>query len=84
MGWSRLRIDRAHPLLEGVRDGDYAYFVHSYVCPTGRATLAPAPSTAGRSGGRRAAAMCCGCQFHPERSAATGARILANFLALPC
>ena len=42
MGWSRLRRDRDDPLLEGVADGAYAYFVHGYVCPDGAATLARA------------------------------------------
>jgi glutamine amidotransferase len=82
MGWSRLTTDRSDPLLEGVEDGSYAYFVHGFVCPQGPATLAradyggPVPAVV-RSGNRW------GCQFHPERSAATGARILRNFLELP-
>jgi glutamine amidotransferase len=82
MGWSRLTRDRDDPLLEGVADGAYAYFGHGYVCPDGPATLAradyggPVPAMV-RSGHRW------GCQFHPERSAATGARILRNFLELP-
>ena len=82
MGWSRLSIDRADPLLEGVEDRSYAYFVHAFVCPDGPATLAradyggPVPAVV-RSGNRW------GCQFHPERSAEAGARILRNFLELP-
>ena len=81
MGWSRLTTVRDDPLLEGVDDGAWAYFVHSYVCPDGDATLAradyggPVPAVVRR--GQR-----WGCQFHPERSAAAGARILQNFLEL--
>lgn len=82
MGWSRLEVVRDDPLLEGV-DGDaWAYFVHGYVCPDGPATLAraeyggPVPAVV-RAGTRW------GCQFHPERSSTTGARILKNFLELP-
>lgn len=82
MGWSRLEVVRDDPLLEGV-DGDaWAYFVHGYLCPDGPATLAsaeyggPVPAVV-RAGTRW------GCQFHPERSSATGARILKNFLELP-
>ena len=81
MGWSKLAITRPDPLLEGLEDGAYAYFVHSYACPDGDATLAradyggPVPAVV-RSANRW------GCQFHPERSAATGARILRNFLDL--
>lgn len=83
MGWSRLRSVRAHALLEGVRDGDYAYFVHSYVCALGEETLASAEYGAWFSAvvGR---GNVFGCQFHPERSGDVGARILANFLSLPC
>jgi glutamine amidotransferase len=83
MGWSRLALMRAHPLLEGVREGDYAYFVHSYVCPLGEETLAAATYGA-RFSAIVARGNVFGCQFHPERSAAVGAHILANFLRLPC
>jgi len=82
MGWSRLSRLRDDPLLEGVEDGAWAYFVHGFVCPDGPATLAradyggPVPAVV-RTGNRW------GCQFHPERSAAAGARILKNFLELP-
>ncbi|GAW42219.1 Imidazole glycerol phosphate synthase subunit HisH [Brevundimonas sp. SH203] len=81
MGWSRLTRDRDDPLLEGVADGAYAYFVHGFVCPNGPATLAradyggPVPAMV-RSANRW------GCQFHPERSAEAGATILKNFLEL--
>jgi len=82
MGWTRLTTVKADPLIEGVADGAYAYFVHSFVCPDGEATLARAdygtvvPAVV-RKGNRW------GCQFHPERSAKAGARILKNFLELP-
>lgn len=83
MGWSRITKSKEHPLLEGVEDNGYAYFVHAYACPVEQSVLATAAY------GARFAAMVAsgnrfGCQFHPERSAALGARILANFLALPC
>ncbi|WP_341020585.1 imidazole glycerol phosphate synthase subunit HisH [Brevundimonas diminuta] len=82
MGWSRLTTRRDDPLLDGVKDGDWAYFVHGFVCPDGPATLAAAdygaPVPAMVNSANR-----WGCQFHPERSAALGARILKNFLELP-
>lgn len=83
MGWSSLRIDRQSALLEGVRTGDYVYFVHSYACNVDDATIAVADY------GRAFAAAVArdnvfGCQFHPERSGAVGARVLRNFLDLPC
>ena len=81
MGWSRLTRDRDDPLLKGVADGAYAYFVHGFVCPDGPTTLAAAdygvPVPAVVNSANR-----WGCQFHPERSAKAGARILQNFLEL--
>jgi imidazole glycerol-phosphate synthase subunit HisH len=83
MGWSALRIERSHPLLEGIRSGEYAYFVHSYACPADVNAIAET-----EYGDVFAAATArsnvVGCQFHPERSGAVGARVLRNFLALPC
>jgi glutamine amidotransferase len=83
MGWSALQVTRENALLEGVRAGEYAYFVHSFVCPVDAATIATA-----EYGGAFSAAVASGnrfgCQFHPERSGAVGARVLRNFLALPC
>jgi len=83
MGWSRLTRERDDPLLDGIADGAYAYFVHGFVCPDSPATLARAdyggvvPAVV-RSANRW------GCQFHPERSAEAGATILKNFLGLTC
>jgi len=83
MGWNRLRVERDDPLLDGVDDGAYAYFVHSFACPVGEATLATS-----EYGGRFTAVVrrdnVWGCQFHPERSAQAGAKILANFLSVEC
>lgn len=81
MGWSRLTNDRQDPLLEGIPDGSYAYFVHGYVCPNGPATLAHA-DYGGTVPAVVRAANRWGCQFHPERSAGVGATILRNFLEL--
>ncbi|HZP67307.1 MAG TPA: imidazole glycerol phosphate synthase subunit HisH [Rudaea sp.] len=81
MGWNALRLEREHVLFDGIRDGAHAYFVHSYAAPTGDDTLASA-----EHGDRFTAVVqrgnFYGMQFHPERSGAVGARLLANFLAL--
>jgi glutamine amidotransferase len=81
MGWNTLDIRHPCALLAGLGDGDYAYFVHSYALAVGEATVA---ST---SYGTPFSACAqwrnfYGAQFHPERSAAVGARLLQNFLAL--
>jgi imidazole glycerol-phosphate synthase subunit HisH len=84
MGWNQLAAVRDDPLLEGIAADDYFYFVHSYAAPVSALTLASTDY------GSPLAALVrkgnfWGAQFHPERSAATGARVLANFLRLePC
>jgi glutamine amidotransferase len=81
MGWNRVRQVRAHPLWEGVEDGAYFYFVHSYY-----AQPANPADTIGEAdyGG----AYCCAVardnvvatQFHPEKSAEAGLRLYRNFV----
>jgi len=83
MGWNRLKIERDDPLLDGVEDGAFVYFVHGYACEIGPATLASTDYGAPFSSMVRKA-NAWGCQFHPERSSETGSRILQNFLRLPC
>lgn len=81
IGWNTLDFERPSALLDGLAAHDYAYFVHSYAVPVTAATVA---ST--RYG--QAFTACVewrnffGAQFHPERSAAVGARLLQNFLAI--
>ncbi|HKR75459.1 MAG TPA: imidazole glycerol phosphate synthase subunit HisH [Rhodanobacter sp.] len=81
MGWNRLSVRREHRLLAGLDEGDQAYFVHSYAAPVGEWTLATADY------GDAFSAVVArgnfhGMQFHPERSAAVGAKLLKNFLEL--
>ena len=81
MGWNALNPLRQHPLLDGINAGAFAYFVHSYAAPVGDWTLASCDY-----GGAFSAVVqhrnFHGAQFHPERSAAVGARLLQNFIAL--
>lgn len=79
MGWNTFEIQRNSRLLEGLGSEDYAYFVHSYALPLSEATVATC-----RYGVPFSACVewrnFYGVQFHPERSAAVGARVLQNFL----
>jgi glutamine amidotransferase len=81
MGWNTLTIDRPGALLDGLRQDDYAYFVHSYALP-------PSPAMTASSDYGLTFSACVqwrnffGTQFHPERSAKVGARLLQNFLSL--
>jgi glutamine amidotransferase len=81
MGWNRLHIGQEDPLLQGIAENEYVYFVHSYAAPVSPNTLATCDY------GLQIAAVVrkgnfWGTQFHPERSTRVGARILANFLGL--
>jgi glutamine amidotransferase len=82
MGWNQLEPLRQDPLFRDIDRGEYVYFVHSYAAPVSEDTLVTADY-----GGRFTAAVqrgnFRGVQFHPERSAGVGARVLANFLDLP-
>jgi glutamine amidotransferase len=81
MGWNRVRQTRAHPLWDGVEDGAYFYFVHSYY-----AVPANPDDTIGEAD--YGAPYCCAVgrdnivatQFHPEKSAAAGLRLYRNFI----
>lgn len=81
MGWNRLEAQSEHPLVAGLGRDDYAYFVHSYAVPVGDYSLATT-----NYGGDFSAVIANGnfhgMQFHPERSARVGARLLGNFLSL--
>ena len=80
MGWIRLHPLREDPLLTGLPVTAAAYFVHSYAAPVSDDTVATCTH-----GDAFAAVVrrgnCSGAQFHPERSAAVGARVLENFLS---
>ena len=84
MGWNQLAIRRRPPVLEGIADGSYFYFVHSYyVVPRDPAVIAvetdysqPFCSMIWRDN-------VFATQFHPEKSQADGLRVLKNFAALP-
>ncbi|WP_409433943.1 imidazole glycerol phosphate synthase subunit HisH [Litorimonas sp. RW-G-Af-16] len=78
MGWNDLTLLRPDPLLKNIAEGDYAYFVHSFAAATGEYTLASCEYGQPFSAIIRHKNVW-GCQFHPERSAKTGAQILKNF-----
>jgi glutamine amidotransferase len=81
MGWNQLAPLRNDPILEGISADDYVYFVHSFAAPVSDVTLASADYGIALSAIVRRGNFW-GTQFHPERSAQTGARVLANFLRL--
>jgi len=81
MGWNRVRQARPHSLWEGVEDGSYFYFVHSYYAAPGNRDDVIGETDYGGP-------FCCAVgrdnivatQFHPEKSAAAGLRLYRNFI----
>jgi imidazole glycerol-phosphate synthase subunit HisH len=83
MGWNRVSFAHPHPVLSGIADGAWFYFVHSYyVCPTDDG-LVLASSQHGSTAFACALARgnLVAMQFHPEKSHRAGLRLLANFVS---
>jgi len=80
IGWNQLSIRREHLLLEGIRQGDYFYFVHSfYACPTDPAVVLASADYGGEFAAVVQKDHLFGIQFHPEKSSRLGLQILKNF-----
>ncbi|MGI6240757.1 MAG: imidazole glycerol phosphate synthase subunit HisH [Candidatus Omnitrophota bacterium] len=82
MGWNNIRITGKHPLLKGIRSGDYFYYVHSFY---GEPQLKKITKATSRYAGMDFAAVIgngqiAATQFHPEKSQTTGLKLLANFM----
>jgi glutamine amidotransferase len=83
IGWNQIEETKSHPLLNGLADGTYFYFVHSYHVEADD----PGDVLASTEYGIRYPSVCArgtvfGVQFHPEKSQKAGLRLLANFAAL--
>ena len=81
MGWNDLVIDTPHPVLDGLKTGDHAYFVHSWQMVMNDATQRLAHCDyAGDITAIVGRDNIIGAQFHPEKSQDAGLRMIANFL----
>jgi len=83
MGWNSLKINPESRLYQGIADGSYVYFVHSYYLKAADETIVAATTEYGtcihasvETGNLFA------CQFHPEKSSAAGLAVLNNFINL--
>lgn len=81
MGWNDLIIDSPHPVLDGIKSGDHAFFVHSYAMdvadPAQRLAHVDYAGDITAIVGRD---NIIGMQFHPEKSQDCGLRMIGNFL----
>jgi glutamine amidotransferase len=85
VGWNQIQEVRTDPMLEGVPEGAYFYFVHSYYAEPEDTGDQLARTEYGHpfcSIARRGTVW--GAQFHPEKSQAMGQRLLGNFIRIGC
>jgi imidazole glycerol-phosphate synthase subunit HisH len=81
MGWNELANLKPHALLEGIAPRDHAYFVHSFQLKASQPeTLLATTDYGGTVTAVVGRDNIAGTQFHPEKSQATGLRLIANFL----
>jgi len=80
VGWNQISQRQAHPLLQGIADGAFFYFVHSYYCEPADSSFVLGETDYGVAYASVVAhENISGVQFHPEKSQAAGLRLLANF-----
>ena len=83
IGWNSVDFARTHPLFDGVADGSYFYFVHTYAPAPADERIVLARTTHGRPFVSAVAqGSLFGLQFHPEKSSEAGLRVLSNFVEL--
>tara|TARA_B100001057_G_C22605135_1_gene854357 strand:+ start:116 stop:751 length:636 start_codon:yes stop_codon:yes gene_type:complete len=81
MGWNDLILHKDHPILSGVSSGDHAYFVHSYqMCLGEDDSLLAYVDYGGQVTAIVGRDTMVGMQFHPEKSARIGLKMISNFL----
>jgi glutamine amidotransferase len=81
MGWNQVHITRDHPIFEGIGDGSYFYFVHSYFPrPDDPAVVIGETDYGIRFASVVARDNVVATQFHPEKSGDNGLRLYGNFL----
>ena len=80
VGWNRIHQTQPHALFEGVSEGSFCYFVHSFYCePEDETVIAGETEYGGCYASVVAEKNICGVQFHPEKSQEVGLRMLRNF-----
>lgn len=83
IGWNALDILRPNAMTEGVQQGDYVYFVHSFMAvPAEEGDLDAVTDYGARVPAMVARGNLFGCQFHPEKSGKVGLEMLKNFAKL--
>jgi len=80
VGWNQVELKKTHPLLVGIADCSFFYFVHSYFCDVDDQSIILGSTDYGESYASIVAkGNIVGVQFHPEKSQTAGLRLLLNF-----
>lgn len=83
IGWNQVEVCKSSGLMNGIRDGDYFYFNHSYYCiPHDAGDVITMTDYGSRFASSVERQTIFGVQFHPEKSQKTGLQILKNFVEL--
>ena len=83
MGWNTIDFAQSHPLLEGIEDNSYVYFVHSYYPrPSDPEVIVATTEYGVRFPSMVAKKNIFATQFHPEKSSKTGLTMLNNFVRI--
>jgi imidazole glycerol phosphate synthase glutamine amidotransferase subunit len=80
MGWNRLKVRRESALLEGLNENEYFYFAHTFAARAANEETVASCEYGTEFGAVIEMDRMCAVQFHPEKSGAAGAKLLANFL----
>lgn len=83
MGWNNLKIDGKSRFLDGIKNGAWVYFVHSYrTAPTNKAIVVATSDYGATVPAVVEKGNLVGVQFHPEKSGDVGAKMIKNFLSM--
>jgi len=82
VGWNSVEFVRTSPLFDGIAEGEYFYFTHSFAAPRSDADVALTAHSVAFPSAVQLGDTVFGVQFHPEKSSDAGAHLLANFIKI--
>lgn len=82
VGWNTVALSEDCPLFDGIPSGEYFYFTHSYIAPTGPFVVGGTAHSVAFPSAVQYGERCFGVQFHPEKSSDAGAAVLRNFVRI--
>ena len=82
VGWNTVAFAEGSPLFEGIPEGEYFYFTHSYIAPSGPFVVGETTHSVTFPSAVQYGDACFGVQFHPEKSSDAGGALLRNFVRI--